>query len=81
MGVAVRGIWGECSRVVCRYGVDGEVDGDLARARMDFPQSIPELGGADQCIAVLRDKFYFVVVVLDVVAVPETDLHQSLATD
>ena len=81
MGVAVRGVWRECARVVRGNGVDGEVDGVVARAGLDLPQPVPELGPADQRIAVLCDSVYFVVVVFYVVAVPETDLYKSLTAD
>ena len=59
----------------------GEVDGAVTRAGMDLSQPVLELGAADQCVAVLCDRVYFVVVVFHVATVPEADLHQSLTAD
>src|SRR5215207_349149 len=45
---------------------------------MDLSQPVSLVGVADQCVAVLCDSAYFAVVVFDVAAVPEADLHQSV---
>ena len=50
----------------------------MARARLDIQESLLELSGADQRVAVLSDSVYFVVARVDVVVVPEADLYQCL---
>ena len=48
---------------------------------MDLSQPVLVVGVADQCIAVLRDRFYYALVVIDVFALSEADFYKSLAAD
>ena len=45
---------------------------------MDLSQRVSVVGAADQCVACLRDRVYFAVVVFDVAVVPETNIHKGL---
>src|SRR6185503_17701994 len=88
LGVAVRGLRRECAGAFCRLGVDGEGNGprqaptrrryaDLF-ARMDLSQPVFDVGVADQRLAVLRHRVYPAVALVDVAAVSQTDLYQSV---
>src|SRR6185503_5001467 len=88
LGVAVRSLWRQRAGAFCRLCLDGESDGThqvAARrryadlfARMDLSQPVLELGVADQCFAVLRHRIYPAVALVDVVALSQTDLYQSV---
>ena len=88
MGVAIYRIWRECNRVVRRIWIDGRHDGidqsansywrnDII-AELDLPQLLFILGHTDQCVSGVRDCFYFVMVIFDVVVVPEKDIPKSV---